>query len=93
MPFVLLAVALLVVGVTAAVALGWVRGGLADPRPSRPDHELPAGRLSVGDVAGARFSIALRGYRMDEVDEFVDRILAELRAHQVELDELRSEAR
>lgn len=93
MPIVLLIVVLLVVGVTAAVALGRIRGGLPAAQPARADHALPPGRLSVSDVAGVRFSVGLRGYRMDEVDEFVDRMLAELSSHAAELDELRAELR
>lgn len=89
MPFLLLAIAFLLVGVVAAVALGLIRGGLSDPPPARADHELPPGRLSVSDVAGVRFSLALRGYRMDEVDDFVDRMREELRATQSELALLR----
>lgn len=91
MPLVLLVVTLVVSGVIAAFALGFVRGGLADPPASRPDHALPPDRLTAGDVAGVRFSVALRGYRMEEVDAFIDRILDELHAQQAELNALRAD--
>jgi DivIVA domain-containing protein len=90
---ILLLVALAVVGVTAAVAVGRVRGGLDEPVRSRPDNALPAGRLGVADVAGARFSVALRGYRMDEVDAALDRVLDELRERDREVAALRSRLR
>ncbi|MFV0457959.1 MAG: DivIVA domain-containing protein [Actinomycetales bacterium] len=89
MPFLLVALAIVLVAVVAMVGIGVVRGGLADPPVNRPDHELPPGRLTPADLAGARFSLALRGYRMDEVDAVMDRMLAELRDSQAELARLR----
>ena len=53
---------------------------LADAPRDAPDLVLPAGPLSAGDVAEVRFDLALRGYRMSEVDEVLDRLAAELRA-------------
>lgn len=42
---------------------------------------LPAsGPLYAGDLHRVRFAMALRGYRMDEVDEVLDRAADELRA-------------
>jgi DivIVA domain-containing protein len=51
---------------------------LADAPPDRPDLDLPTGALTADDVAGVRFSLALRGYRMAEVDEVLERLAAEL---------------
>lgn len=85
MSLVLVVVAVAVTGVVVMVALGRIRGGLDEARPARADHELPLGRLSVADLAGVRFSVAPRGYRMSEVDEFVDRLRDELSAAQNEL--------
>lgn len=90
MDLILLLVALAVVGVTAAVAVGRVRGGLDEPVRSRADNALPAGRLVADDVARARFSVGLRGYRMDEVDAALDRLQGELRERDHELAALRS---
>jgi DivIVA domain-containing protein len=90
---ILLLVALAVVGVTAAVAVGRVRGGLDEPVRSRPDSALPAGRLVADDVARARFSVGLRGYRMDEVDAALDRVQHALRERDQEIDALRSRLR
>jgi DivIVA domain-containing protein len=87
---ILLLVALAVVGVTAAVAVGRVRGGMDEPVRSRPDSALPAGRLTADDVARARFSVGLRGYRMDEVDAALDRVQGELRERDHELVALRA---
>lgn len=66
--------------VTAAVVLAVMFG--AEMRPAyddRPDVVLPADRpLSVDDLAGVRFSTAVRGYRMSEVDALLARLRAEM---------------
>lgn len=91
MPIFLLVIAIALIAVVAGVGLGLIRGGLDDPRPARADDELPPGRLSLAEVAAVRFGVGLRGYRMDEVDDFVDRMLQELRANQTELHQLRAQ--
>jgi DivIVA domain-containing protein len=76
---VLLLVVLAVIGGIAVVATGrW--GGLPDVEPERsPRGELPADvELDRPAVDGLRFSLALRGYRMDEVDDVLDRLVDEL---------------
>jgi len=76
---VLLLVVLAVIGGIAVVATGrW--GGLPDVEPERsPRGELAAdGEVDRHAVDGLRFSLALRGYRMDEVDDVLDRLVDEL---------------
>ena len=51
---------------------------LADAPPDRPDLALPEGPLAPEDVEAVRFSLAPRGYRMDEVDAVLARLAAEL---------------
>lgn len=85
--------ALAVVGVVAAVATGRVRGGLDEPTTSRPYRALPAPPLVAGDVDAVRFSLALRGYRMDEVDEVLARLRDELAGRDAELARLRLQER
>lgn len=80
MDLVLLVLAVGLVGVVAAVATGRIRGGLDEPVRGRPDRALPEGPLSGRDVERVRFSIAARGYRMDEVDHALDRLRSELDA-------------
>jgi DivIVA domain-containing protein len=79
---------LLAVGGVAAVAVGKVRGGLPEPTSSRPEVELPE-TVSAQDIDRLRFSVGFRGYRMDEVDEVLDRLSAELGARTEEIRELR----
>ena len=78
MSLVLLLVALAVVGVVAAVAAGALGGGLSAPPSTSGHRPLPPGPLAPGDVDDLRFSRALRGYRMDEVDAVLVRLRAEL---------------
>ena len=51
---------------------------LVDAYDDRPDAVVPAtGPLSATDLRRVRFSIALRGYRMSEVDALLDRLASE----------------
>lgn len=88
MTLLLLLVALAVAGGAAAVALGRVPGGLDEPTTSRPLRALPDGPLRAEDVDGVRFSLGLRGYRMDEVDAVLDRVRDEVAERDARLAEL-----
>ena len=84
--FLLLGLLLVIGGVTLAVVRsgvgegdGRVSGGLSDPVPERLAPVLPAERPLVrGDVDALRLPLGLRGYRMEEVDDVLDRLGAEL---------------
>jgi DivIVA domain-containing protein len=78
-----------VIGLVAAVAAGRIGGGLDDPASSLPGRGLPPGRFTLQDVDRVRFSPALRGYRMDEVDDVVDRLVDEVRRLEDEVAALR----
>jgi DivIVA domain-containing protein len=69
-----------VMGGIAVVAAG--RGGsMAETFDDRPDSRVPAdGPLTAQDLRRVRFSTALRGYRMSEVDALLDRLAAEIEA-------------
>jgi DivIVA domain-containing protein len=68
----------LMTGAVAVVAAG--RGGtMAEVYDDRPDSRVRAeGRLTAHDIRSVRFSTALRGYRMSEVDALLDRLAEEL---------------
>jgi DivIVA domain-containing protein len=68
----------LAIGGVAVVASG--RGGsMAEVYDDRPDSRVQAdGPLTADDLRRVRFSTALRGYRMSEVDALLDRLSAEL---------------
>ncbi|HEX4698275.1 MAG TPA: DivIVA domain-containing protein [Actinomycetes bacterium] len=78
MSLVLLLVVLAVIGGIAVVAAG--RGGsLGEPDPDRATTgSLPDDEVDRSHVDGLRFTLALRGYRMDEVDAVLDKLVDEL---------------
>ncbi|MCH8613678.1 DivIVA domain-containing protein [Arsenicicoccus dermatophilus] len=98
LPLILLAV--LVVGaLTGAVV--WLTGtrpaamaeqALADPVSGSPFEPLPAGPLDPAAVRELRFDQVLRGYRMDQVDEVLERLVGELRERDAEIARLRGDA-
>ncbi len=75
----------------AAIAAGRVRGGMPEPTSTRPEVELPAEAVGTQDVDALRFSVGFRGYRMDEVDDVLDRLGLELGAREEEIRELREQ--
>jgi DivIVA domain-containing protein len=78
MTWVLAILIVLALGGVAVVAAG--RGTpMAEAYDDRPDALVPADRPLVGaDLRRVRFSLALRGYRMSEVDALLDRLAAQL---------------
>ena len=87
--FILLLLAVLaVLGGVALVAAGH-GSGLPDVEPDRaPLGVLPPDDVGPADVERLRFSLAFRGYRMDEVDDVLDRLTAELAARDARIAEL-----
>jgi DivIVA domain-containing protein len=69
---------MVVIAVVAVVSTG--RGdALPDAPPDRsPWGRLPTGAVARDDIDELHFSLAFRGYRMDEVDEVLDRLATEL---------------
>ena len=84
----IVAVMVLVVGAAALVALGG-GGSLPEAERDRLAARLPLDRpLGRADVDALRFPMALRGYRMDEVDDVLDRLGVELTHRDVRVAEL-----
>jgi len=85
---VLLLAVLAVLGGVALVAAG--RGSaMPDVEPDRaPLGVLPPDIVGPPEVERLRFSLAFRGYRMDEVDDVLDRLTAELAARDARIAEL-----
>jgi DivIVA domain-containing protein len=80
-PAVVTVLALLgVVAVLFLAAVVATRGGgeLAPAPPDTADVGLPDGPLRAQDVAALRFPVAVRGYRMAEVDAALERLAEEL---------------
>lgn len=71
-----------IIGVLVVVAVGR-DDAMAEAYDDRPDVTIATGRpLTADDIAEVRFSTAVRGYRMDEVDAFIARIQADLLARE-----------
>jgi DivIVA domain-containing protein len=82
---------LAVLAVLAGVALVAAGRGSAmpDADPDRaPLGVLPPDTVGPPEVERLRFSLAFRGYRMDEVDDVLDRLTAELQARDARIAEL-----
>jgi DivIVA domain-containing protein len=70
-------VLVLVVGGCVVVALG--RGGARPVYDDRPDVLVPADEALTGaTLRSVRFSVGVRGYRMDEVDALLARLAEQL---------------
>jgi DivIVA domain-containing protein len=90
-PVLLVLVAVALVVAVLSVASGrWPVDGLAAPTRSTPDHGLPL-EPDAADVAAVRFDTALRGYRMDDVDERLAQLRTTLAERERELAALRPE--
>ncbi len=84
-------VGLVVLGVIAVVA-GGRGGGLGPAGSDRPGPWLPTDRPATGaDVDAVSFGVGFRGYRMDEVDEVLDRLAEQLKSEQSKSEQSKSE--
>ncbi|HYO86383.1 MAG TPA: DivIVA domain-containing protein [Dermatophilaceae bacterium] len=88
-------VLVLLVGVLAAVVVGW-RGGLSigmpEPTSTMGFAGLESEELTSQAVAQVRFDRVFRGYRMDQVDAVLDLVRADLAEREAALAELTSAA-
>ena len=68
-----------------------VAGGLAEPQPETRAEPLPLSRpVTRADVAELCLAVSPRGYRMDQVDDVLDRLGAELAERDARIAELES---
>jgi DivIVA domain-containing protein len=81
----LVLVVIVLIGLTVAAVMGKIGGFMADPTSSRSFAGAPASPLSLQDIENLHFDQALRGYRMDEVDEVIDAFSARLRVLESQL--------
>ena len=86
LPYVL--VGILVIAAVALLTVGRL-GELPEVVPDRAPLALPEDRLLARvDVDAVRFSVGMRGYRMDEVDDVLDRLAVEAQERDARIDEL-----
>lgn len=72
-----LLILVLILAAVAAVASGWGET-MAEAPHDRLPWRLPEGPLAADSLATLTFSPALRGYRCDEVDAVIARLVSEL---------------
>ncbi|GAA3181352.1 MULTISPECIES: DivIVA domain-containing protein [Streptomyces] len=85
----LLIAMVVVVAVVTLVVVGGERGGLRDAEPEQLYDPLPQERpLTRADIESVRFAVTVRGYRMNDVDDALDRIGAELAERDARIAEL-----
>ncbi len=85
-----LLIVVLLIGLTAAAVMGRIGGLMAEPTSTTAFTGVPTGSLSAQDIGQLHFAQALRGYRMDQVDEVIDALSARLRELETELASLRA---
>ncbi|MEO3847422.1 DivIVA domain-containing protein [Streptomyces sp. B8F3] len=86
--FMLIAMVAVVAAVTVVLA-GNGEEELTEPQPDRIHAPLPPDRpLGRADIDALRLPVALRGYRMDDVDDALDRVAAELAERDARIAEL-----
>ncbi len=77
----MLAVEIVIVAAVVFAVAALAVGRFDRLRPAPPDSAsvgLPAGMVTAGDINRTRFAMALRGYRMAEVDAVLLRLAEEL---------------
>ena len=91
MTVVFMLAAIAVIAVVALLAVGRL-GELPDVEGDRAPLALPDDRpLDGDDVDGVRFAVGLRGYRMDEVDDVLDRLSGDIAARDARIAVLESQ--
>ncbi len=84
----LVLVVILLIGLAIAAVMGKIGGFMADPTSSQSFGGLPEGPLSTDNLAHLHFDQALRGYRMNQVDEVIDALSARVRELESEVASL-----
>ncbi|MGW7266844.1 DivIVA domain-containing protein [Streptomyces sp. NPDC054842] len=89
--FLVVALAVVVAAVTLAVVGGGESGPLTDAAPERLEDPLPPHRpVNRADVDLLRFPVAVRGYRMADVDDALGRLGAEIAERDARIADLES---
>jgi DivIVA domain-containing protein len=84
--------AVLAVGVVAAVAISRLPvPGVEDAVTTQSSSGLPAGSVEATQVRSARLDVAVRGYRMDQVDAMLTRLADEIERRDAEIARLRGQ--
>lgn len=89
--FLVVALAVVVAAVTLAVVGGGDNAVLPEAEGERLQDPLPADRpVNRADVEALRFPVAVRGYRMADVDDALGRLSAEIAEQDARIADLES---
>ncbi|WP_338896243.1 DivIVA domain-containing protein [Streptomyces sp. TG1A-60] len=89
--FLVVALAVVVAAVTLAVVGGGDSAALPEAAGERFQDPLPADRpVNRADVEALRFPVAVRGYRMADVDDALGRLSAEIAERDARITDLES---
>jgi DivIVA domain-containing protein len=78
--------------VTIALIAAGRGDAMAQAWPDRRYLSLPEGRaLTAADLDSLRLAVAFRGYRMEEVDDLLDRLGVEIAARDAQIERLQDE--
>ncbi|GAB3756182.1 hypothetical protein GCM10027599_21010 [Yimella radicis] len=88
---VLIVLLVVVAGLAVAAVMGRFGGFMDDAVTTTPFETLPDGHLTSDDVASLRFDQTVRGYRMGQVDDVLDRLREALDDRDAEIARLRAE--
>ncbi|MDR0959291.1 MAG: DivIVA domain-containing protein [Propionibacteriaceae bacterium] len=70
--------AIIAFGVAAVASTGRLGQMAPAPKADRPAPVLPDGPLTSADLEAVKFAVTPRGYAMDQVDDLIDRLAAQL---------------
>ncbi len=86
------AVILAALGVAAAAAAGGLGEMRREPVRDYYRQDLPAGRsLTAEEVQAVRFGVTVRGYSMAQVDDLLERLVAEIGQRDALISQLRQQ--
>lgn len=86
----LIVLLVVVAGLAIAAVAGRFSGQLDDSVRTTPFEPLPSGPVTADEVASVRFDQTVRGYRMGQVDDVLDRLRDELAQRDAEIARLRA---
>ncbi|HEX2704750.1 MAG TPA: DivIVA domain-containing protein [Candidatus Lustribacter sp.] len=90
MVWVMLVVAVVVAALTVAAVAGRVDGSMGEPTSTLSHVPLPPEQVTESALGALRFDTGLRGYRMSQVDDVIDRLRRELADRDDQLAVLRA---
>lgn len=92
MKWFILFVGIVVLCGVAALLMGYLGGGMGRATTTLSHQPLPDEGLTDAEIEQLRFDVALRGYRMSEVDAVIGRLRRELKEKDEQIAVLRADS-